>query len=133
MIDYQYIKICWKKIKAEKGSDTFVDHFYHSLFTNYPETQELFPNDLATQKRTLLATIDNIINGIEHVQKIKTALLALGKHHKDLGVTPEMYDSFIMAIVEAADFASNASLTEDERYTWEKAHREMADIMLEAY
>ena len=133
MIDYQYIKICWKKIKAEKGSDAFVDHFYHLLFTNYPETQELFPNDLVTQKRTLLTTIDNIINGIEHVQKIKTALLTLGKHHKHLGVTPEMYDAFIVAIVEAADFASNASLTEDERHTWEKAYREMADIMLEAY
>ena len=133
MIDYQYIKICWKKIKAEKGTDPLVDHFYQTLFNNSPEIKDLFPEDLAAQKRTLLATIDNIINGIEHVQKIKTALLTLGKHHKVLGVTPEMYDAFIVAIVEAADFASNESLTEDERHTWEKAYREMADIMLEAY
>lgn len=133
MIDYQYIKICWKKIKNEKGTDSLVDHFYLTLFSNYPETRELFPNDIATQKRTLLATIDNIINGIEHAQKIKTALHDLGSQHKELGITPEMYDAFIVAIVEAAEEASNFTLTEQERHTWEKAYREMADIMLEAY
>ena len=64
---------------------------------------------------------------------MKDELLELGRHHKNLGVTKEMYEIFIVAVISAADFASNSSLTQSERIAWEEAFREMAEIMLEAY
>lgn len=133
MIEYHYLNTCWKKIKKEKGSDALVSYFYRELFSRQPKSRELFPSDLETQKRTLLATIDNIINGAEHAEKIKDALLALGHHHKNLGVTADMYPVFIEIMIEAADFAANKTLTDVERHTWEKAYQEMVDLMLEAY
>ena len=133
MTDYQNLKNCWAKIKAEKGPDDLAYNFYQTLFNAHPETQALFPNDILAQKRTLLSTIDNIINGIDHLHQMKDELLELGRHHKNLGVTKEMYEVFIVAIIGAADFASNSSLTQPERIAWEEAFREMADLMLEAY
>ena len=132
MTEFQKVKDCWSKIKSEKGSNAFVDKFYQILFKNYPETHELFPKDINTQKRKLLSTLDNVINGLEHIDAIRSELLDLGRHHKNLGITNEMYDAFIITIVGAADFAANSSLTQDERTAWKVAYRKMSDIMLEA-
>jgi len=133
MTKHLNIKNCWAKIKSEKGTDQFVDRFYKVLFTRFPDTRELFPKDITTQKRKLLTTLDNAINGIEYIDDIREEMLALGQHHKELGITSEMYDAFIITILDAADFASNSTLTTDECTAWENAFREISDIMLEAY
>ncbi|MCW8901842.1 MAG: globin [Gammaproteobacteria bacterium] len=133
MTNSQNVKNCWTKIRKEKGPDLFVDHFYQSLFIKFPAARDLFPSNIETQKRTLLATLDNMINGIDYIEAIRSEILDLGRHHKNLGVTAEMFNVFILTIVESADFASNSTLTDAERTAWEEGFREMANIMLEAF
>ena len=51
MTDYQDLKNCWSKSKAEKGPDDLAYNFYQTLFYTDPETQALFPNDILAKKK----------------------------------------------------------------------------------
>lgn len=133
MNEIESIKSCWSKIKAAKGTDFFVDHFYQHMFEHHPDTQALFPVDLTQQKTTLLATLDNVINGFEYIEELEKELLSLGRHHKNLGIKKEMFDAFISTIVVTASFSSDSSLSEQELAAWEKAFRKISDTMLKAY
>ncbi len=70
------------KIKKEKGTDFFINHFYQHMF-------------------------DNVINGIEYIEVLKKELLNLGKHHKNRGIKKEMFDAFISTIVVASNYSTN--------------------------
>ncbi|HFD32344.1 MAG TPA: globin [Gammaproteobacteria bacterium] len=127
------VKTCWTKIKAERGADSFVDDFYHLMFKHHPETRELFPDTLLSQKTSLLATLDNVINGIDYIEELETELITLGKRHKDIGIEKDMFDVFITTIIDTANIASNQTLTDKELVAWEEAFRKVANLMLKAY
>ncbi len=103
------------------------------MFEHHPDTQALFPKDLIQQKTTLLATLDNVINGVEYIKDLEDELLSLGKHHKNLNVKKEMFDDFISSIVAVVNLSSDFSLTKKELAVWENAFRKVSDIMLKAY
>jgi len=133
MNEIECIKSCWSKIKNEKGTDFFINHFYQHMFEHHPDTQALFPDDMAQQKKSLLSMLDNVINGIEYIEDLKKELLNLGKHHKNRGIKKEMFDTFISTIVVAANYSTNSSLTDNELAAWKNAFRKISDVMLEAY
>ncbi len=124
---------CWAKIQSAKGSDFFVDTFYRLLFKHYPETRPLFPEDLKVQKTSLLSMIHSVVNGIDFINELNKELTDLGKRHKEAGITKEMYDHFILAIVTAANLSSDYSFTDDEVKAWESAFKKIAEIMLNSY
>ena len=132
-IDSASVKACWDKIKLAKGADLFVEKFYQLMFEHHPETRPLFPENLTEQKRTLLSTLDNVINGIEYIDELEKELLELGQHHKNIGIKKEMFNGFITTIVEAANSSSDYQLTKEELIAWENAFREISNIMLKAY
>ncbi len=127
------VKSCWTKIKAEKGTDSFIDDFYQLMFEHHPETRHLFPDELLNQKTSLLTTIDNVINGIDYIDKLEKELFSLGQHHKNLGIEKDMFSAFISTIIETAIHASNNTLTKKELIAWEQAFQKVANIMLKAY
>ena len=132
-LDSASVKACWDKIKSAKGSDSFVDKFYQQMFKHHPETRPLFPENLMEQKRTLLSTLDNVINGIEYINELEKELIELGQHHKNIGIKREMFNAFITTIVETANSSSDYRLTNEELISWENAFREISNIMLKAY
>jgi len=127
------VKTCWSKIKAEKGADAFIDDFYHFMFKHHPEIRHLFPEALLDQKTSLIATLDNVINGIDYIEALEQELIALGHRHKNIGIEKEMFDIFITTIVESANNASNSTLTEKELIAWEEAFQKISNVMLKAY
>lgn len=127
------VKSCWTKIKTANGADFFVDNFYHLMFSHHPETLSFFPKNLNEQKTNLLATLDNVINGIEYIEQLENELISLGQRHKNIGIKKDMYDAFVTTIVEAANHSSNYSLTDKELIAWRDAFKKVSDIMLKAY
>lgn len=127
------VKTCWSKIKAENGADAFIDDFYHLMFKHHPEIRHLFPATLLDQKTSLLATLDNVINGIDYIEELEQELIALGQRHKDIGIEKEMFDVFIITIIKSANNASNNTLTDKELFAWEEAFQKITNIMLKAY
>jgi len=133
VLDSESVKNCWLKIKSGNGTDFFVNEFYKHLFNQHPEIQQLFPDDLTKQKSKLLNMLDNVINGIEYIDELESVLLELGQHHKDIGVTKEMFDTFLSAVVEAANSSSSYRLTEKESEAWKIAFQEISNVLLKVY
>lgn len=129
----EQVKNCWTKINQKKGTNAFVDNFFQQLFLQHPETRKLFPEDLALQKINLLTTLDNVINGIDYIDCINSELESLGKHHKNLGISSEMFDAFNIVALSAANYASDFTLSDTELNAWQKAFKKISDIMLKAY
>jgi len=132
-IDGAAARNCWSKIKSAQGETAFVGNFYQYMFDHYPETRDLFPKGLSAQKANILTTLDNVINGIDFIETLKTELFSLGQRHKSLGIKKEMFEIFIITIVEVAKIASNDTLTHKELSAWENAFREISNLMLKAY
>lgn len=132
-IDSESVKNCWAKIKSAKGVDFFVDNFYRLMFEHHPDYRSLFPENLKEQKSSLLATLDNVINGIEYIDELEDELIALGQRHKEICIKKEMFDAFISTIVATANVASDFSLTDKELVAWEDAFSQVSNIMLKAY
>ena len=133
VIDSSSVKNCWSKIKSAKGADFFIDSFYQLMFEQHPDIHALFPKNIKEQKAKLLTTLDNVINGIDYINELKPTLTELGRYHKNIAITEEMYDVVISLIVETANISSNYKLTSEERNAWEGAFREISNIMLEGY
>lgn len=132
-IDSESVASCWSKIKATKGTDFFVGSFYRLLFEHHPEIRALFPDNMETQKTSLLSMLNSAINGIEYIDDLKKELIDLGNKHKDIGIKKEMYENFIASIITAANLSSDFSLTDRELTAWENTFRKISDIMLKAY
>lgn len=49
---------------AEQG-DSFVSVFYQKLFTQFPETRHLFPEDIASQREKLFLSLTTILGALE--------------------------------------------------------------------
>ena len=133
VLDSKSVKNCWLKIKSGNGTDFFVNEFYKYLFDQHPEIQQLFPEDLTKQKSKLLNMLDNVINGIEYIDELESTLIELGQQHKGIGVTKEMFDTFLSAVIEAANSSSSYRLTEKESDAWKAAFQEISKILLKAY
>lgn len=132
-IDSDSVASCWAKIKSAKGTDVFVDSFYKILFKHHPEIRPLFPEDLTTQKTSLLSMLNSVVSGIGFIDELNNDLMDLGRVHKNIGITKEMFDYFIAAIVAAANLSSDFSFTDKELVAWENAFRKISDIMLKTY
>lgn len=133
IINADAVKDCWLKIKSAEGTDYFVTTFFRHLFERHPDIQRLFPSDLGQQKTKLLNMLDNVINGIEYINELESALIELGETHKGYGINKEMYDVFLIAVVKSAEESSYFSITKEELAAWEDAFREISNIMLRAY
>jgi len=133
VIDSESVKSCWLKIKSGKGTDFFVSEFYKILFEQHPEIEHIFPEDLTIQKSKLLNMLDNVINGIEYIGELESILIELGQNHKDLGVTEEMFETFISAVIDAANSSSSYNFTKKESTAWKEAFYEISKILLKAY
>ncbi|MFK5913004.1 MAG: globin [Woeseiaceae bacterium] len=127
------VKSCWSKIIKAKGKNNFVGTFYQSMFEYHPEIQALFPQNLKSQKESLITTLDNVINGIEFIDTLEEELYALGERHISYGIKAEMFEDFISIIVSTADEASDYTASKDELAAWEEAFRQISNLMLKAY
>ena len=132
-IDSQLVKNCWLKIKSTSGADAFIDSFYQKLMEHHPEVYSLFPADLSSQKRKLLNTLNDVINGIEYIEELRDELIKLGELHKNLNVEEKMFEPVIATIVTTANSATNFTLTTEELSAWENAFRMISNIMKEAF
>src|SRR5262245_35514031 len=72
-------------------SDRAADLFYGRLFSMAPQVRLLFPDDMAEQRRKLMATLAVVVNGLGQFDTILPAASALAKRHVGYGAEPAHY------------------------------------------
>src|SRR6201746_2826137 len=65
--------------------------FYDRLFEIAPSVRALFPDDLAEQRKKLMATLAVVVNGLSNLPSVLPATSALAKRHVSYGARPEHY------------------------------------------
>ena len=120
----------FKKVVPIAG--TAADLFYDRLFTIAPEVRSLFPDDLAEQKKKLIAMLATTVNNLHQVEKIITAVEDLGKRHVAYGVTAEHYAPVGAALLWTLEKGLGADFTPQVKAAWTETYTTLAGVMQKA-
>lgn len=107
------------------------DRFYERLFQTAPGVRALFPKDMASQKRHLLAAVSLVVKDSHRLDVLAKPLQDMGKRHVGYGAKPEHYpvvrDTMLATLAEFAGPLWTPALAQ----AWTDALNRVAAIMLE--
>lgn len=121
------IKKSWMDVIAT--GDDFPRLFYAVLFDLAPGVAELFPIDMAHQRRKLVAMLGNVVKAMEG-NSIDPVLRELGKDHRRFGATADHYPVVGQALI--ATMAYLVPWDTEAAEAWESAYGHVAATMSSA-
>lgn len=122
-------------------ADTAADLFYKRLFEIGPEYRGLFGEDMAPQKRKLLAMLKFIVRSMDWndeawrdpvaaEEDLFLVVLALGRRHAELYHVPdESYDKVGAALLWTLDYGLGEAFTVEVREAWTRVYGLLAQTM----
>ncbi|MGE0563442.1 MAG: globin family protein [Pseudolabrys sp.] len=120
----------FKKVVPIAG--TAADLFYDRLFAIAPEVRPLFPDDLAEQKKKLIAMLATAVNNLHQVGTIVPAVEDLGKRHVAYGVTDKHYEPVGAALLWTLEQGLGTDFTPPVKAAWTEAYMTLAGVMKKA-
>jgi hemoglobin-like flavoprotein len=117
----------FKKVVPIAG--TAADLFYDRLFTIAPEVRSLFPDDLAEQKKKLIAMLATAVTNLHQVEKIVPAVQELGKRHVGYGVTDKHYEPVGAALLWTLEKGLGPDFTPPLKAAWTETYMTLAGVM----
>jgi hemoglobin-like flavoprotein len=108
------------------------DLFYDRLFEIAPEVRSLFPDDLAEQKKKLVAMLATAVTNLHQVDSIVPAVQELGKRHVAYGVTPKMYEPVGAALLWTLEKGLGDAFTPPVKAAWTETYMTLAGVMQNA-
>ena len=120
----------FKKVVPIAG--TAADLFYDRLFEIAPEARSLFPEDLAGQKKKLIAMLATAVNNLHQVETIVPAVEDLGRRHVAYGVTSGMYEPVGAALLWTLEQGLGEGFTPSLKAAWTETYVTLAGVMQNA-
>ena len=106
--------------------------FYDRLFTLDPSLRPLFKEDLAGQKKALMATLKIAVKGLTNLATIESAVQQLGERHAGYGVTRAHYDTVGEALLWTLEQGLGDAFTSEVEDAWTKVYGLLSQIMIDA-
>jgi hemoglobin-like flavoprotein len=112
-------------------ADTAADLFYDRLFELRPEYRALFPEDLAAQKRKLVATLGFVVKSLGGGEDrpggkggaLVAAVSELGRRHAQVYRIPEdSYEPVGQALLDTLSRGLGAAFDEETREAWSRTY-----------
>ena len=114
-------------------AEMLADTFYRRLFAQVPAVRELFPDDLSTQQKKLVAALVMVVRNLRTPEALREPLLEMGERHAGYGAKPEHYpvvrDTLIGTLAALTGDTWNDQLAAD----WRSALDSVANVMLEGH
>jgi hemoglobin-like flavoprotein len=120
----------FKKVVPIAG--TAADLFYDRLFTIAPEVRSLFPDDLAEQKKKLMAMLVTAVTNLHQVGKIVPAVQELGKGQVGYGEAGKHYEPVGGAVLWTLEKGLGPDFTPPVKAAWTEAYMTLAGVMKSA-
>jgi hemoglobin-like flavoprotein len=111
---------------------TAADLFYNRLFEIAPDVRPLFPDDLAEQKKKLIAMLATAVNNLHQIDTIAPAVGSLGKRHATYGVTATMYEPVGAALLWTLEQGLGPDFTPPVKAAWTETYVTLAGVMQKA-
>ena len=106
--------------------------FYAELFAIDPSLRSMFPDDLKSQQRKLLAALATVVRSLHTPVTIMNTVEKLAVKHLDYGVQPEHYTYIGNALLRTLKQGLGADFTPELCDAWTEAYRMLARVMKEA-
>jgi hemoglobin-like flavoprotein len=111
-------------------ADTAATLFYEDLFRRDPSLRALFKEDMAEQRRKLMAMIGTAVAGLGNWASIAPAVAALGERHVAYGVRTEHYDAVGRALITALQKGLGDAFTPEVKEAWLACYAAVAAEMV---
>jgi len=111
---------------------TAADMFYDRLFEIAPEVRSMFPQDMAEQKKKLMAMLGTAVGGLNKLDAILPAVKALGQRHKGYGVTAAHYAPVGAALLWTLEKGLGPDFTPEVKAAWTETYTTLAGAMTAA-
>jgi hemoglobin-like flavoprotein len=112
---------------------TAADLFYGRLFEIAPHLRAMFPDDLAEQKKKLMAMLGTVVAGLNRLDTLMPAVRALGRRHADYGVTSSAHFAPVgVALLWTLETGLADAFTAEVRNAWATAYGVLSQAMIAA-
>ena len=113
-------------------ADKAAELFYGKLFELDPNLKPLFKGDMQEQGKKLMTMITVAVNGLNDLEKIVSAVKALGVRHVGYGVKDSHYDTVGSALIWTLGKGLGEEFTDALKAAWIKVYTLLATTMKEA-
>ena len=104
-----------------RRDEQFLDTFYDLFLTKSPEIAQKFAQtDFKIQKLILRQSLLEMICFDRDIPGAREEIERLGRRHKELGITPDMYSLWLDALCEAIE-KHDSEYTPELEQIWRKA------------
>ena len=126
----ELIKSSWSKVLPI--ADTAADLFYDRLFEIAPQARGLFPEDMAGQKKALLAMLGRVVASLNNLSDIVPQVQDLGVRHIGYGAAPTHYAIVGEALLWTLEKGLGDEWNEDLKNAWATAYGVLSSTMIDA-
>lgn len=127
-----------KHIKAVQQSwallepipDQAAELFYTNLFARNPGMRALFTGDLDAQGVQLMRMFGLAVAGLDRPADLMPMLQALGRRHREYGVTEAHFDAYGDALLRTLAQGLGTAFTPDVAEAWRQIFAEIRAIMM---
>ena len=128
--EIQAVQSSWEK--CVPIADKAAELFYGKLFELDPNLKPLFKGDMQEQGKKLMTMITVAVNGLNDLEKIVSAVKALGVRHVGYGVEDSHYDTVGSALIWTLGKGLGEEFTDSLKAAWIKVYTLLATTMKEA-
>jgi hemoglobin-like flavoprotein len=118
--------------KVAPIADKAADLFYDRLFVIAPETRALFPEDLTSQKKKLMAMLTTAVTNLHQAERIMPAVEELGRRHAGYGVAAAHYRPVGAALLWTLEQGLGPEFTPSVKDAWTATYVTISHAMQNA-
>ena len=107
-------------------------HFYSDLFLKHPETRDMFPVSMHSQRSHLVDALVKIVASVDRVDDLTAFLRDLGRDHRKFGALADHYDAVGASLLATFAHFSSDAWTPELEADWKAAYGLIADVMIAA-
>jgi NAD(P)H-flavin reductase len=128
-VDIPAMRASFGKAAAAGGEAPL--YFYSHLFLTHPETRQLFPVSMATQRDRLFAALGDVVARVDDLAALVPVLQQLGRDHRKFGTLAAHYPA-VGASLLATLAHFDDEWDDDLAKSWTEAYELVAQVMIEA-
>ena len=121
------VKNSWAKVVPIADQASIL--FYDKLFALDPSLRALFKPDMTEQRKLLMTMLGTAVDGLDRLDTIVPAIQALGRRHKNYGVTQANYGTVGEALLWTLEQGLGDAFTAEVKEAWSTAYTMLAETM----
>ena len=129
-MDAAALKRTWAQVAAH--GDAVPGYFYAHLFLAHPETRDLFPVAMATQRDRLVKALGHIVSNVDRVGDVVAYIEDLGRDHRKFGTIAAHYPAVGASLLATLKHFLGDAWTAELATDWADAYGLIATTMVTA-